>query len=111
MDASPSIQPEPGGADRTLAAGLGRSLWRSGWGLLAAAAADHLLDIVRGLETVGRRLEPRHRGRRSGQIWRHDDDEFSLVSLELLRAEQLPEDRDVAEPRNLGDRLLVDVLQ
>ena len=36
------------------------------------------------------------------EVGRDDDDEFGLVALEPLGAEQLPEDRDVAEPRELS---------
>ena len=40
------------------------------------------------------------------EIGRDDDDQFGLVALKPLRAEQLAEDRDIAEPRHLGDVLL-----
>src|SRR4051794_34106647 len=45
------------------------------------------------------------------QIRRDHNDQLGLVPLELIRAEQLPEDRYIAERRDLGHVLRRAVLQ
>ena len=83
------IRPWPPRPERTLAR------WRQA--LPVGVGVDDALRIVR-----------RHEARRSvppvavadglDQIGRDDDDQLGLVALKLVRAEQLAEDRDVAEP-------------
>ena len=50
-------------------------------------------------------------GDRLDQIGGDDDDEVGLAALKAVRAEQRAEDRNIADPRDLGDELLGGVLQ
>ena len=79
--------------------------------LAVEAAVDDGLHVMRRDETVDRRLQLRHHRSRLDEVRRDDDHELGLVADELLRAEQLAEDRDVAERRHLGDVLRIGVLQ
>src|SRR5437773_1951656 len=97
-----SIQPKSGRAERAAVARFAWSFGGRGQRLLVAAGADHLRNIMRRHVAVGRRRDTGHRRRRLSQIRRYDDDKLALVALKLLRAEQLPQDRDVAEPRDFG---------
>ncbi len=72
-------------------------------------AEKHPLCIVRQLEAVGRRRETGLH--RLHQIGGDDDDEVGLAALEAVRAEHRADDRNIADPRDLGDELLGGVLQ
>ena len=67
------------------------------------------LDVVWRAISIDRRRQLTRN--RPYEIGRHDDDQLGLVALELCRAEQRAEHRDVAEERRLLDVVRVAVLK
>src|SRR5207253_2475787 len=91
----PSIQAESDRADQALGTGTDRAFRGTGQGLAIIGAVDHPFPIMRRNETVGRRREGGLD--RLDDIRGDDDDELRLVVLIPVRAEQLAENRYVAE--------------
>src|SRR5580700_7191392 len=102
--ASSLIKPEAAGTDEALAAGIERAARGSGQPLAEFVAEKHPLKIVRQLEAVGRGGNARLHG--LDQIGSHNNDEVGLAALKAVGAEQSAQDRNIADPRHLGDELL-----
>src|SRR5207253_1718545 len=98
----PSIQAESDRADQALGTGTDRASRGTGQGLAIVGAVDHPFPIMGRNVTVGRRG---HGGfDRLYNVRGDDDDEFGLVALEKVRAEQLADFRADAQT----DMLCVD---
>src|SRR5262249_13224080 len=106
---SPSVELKAAGADQAAAAGAERPLPRPGQLLPVNVVQAHLLQVIGELQT-GYRGRQRLRGR-PHEVWRDQDHQLALVVLELVRAEQRAEDRNITDPRNLRDLLVSGVLQ
>src|SRR6516162_10329158 len=106
---SSSIQPEPAGPDQASAASVERAWPGSGQPGAVFVAEKHPLSIVRQSQAVGRGREPRLH--RLHKVRGDDDDEIGLAALEAVRAKHRADDRNIADPRDLGDELRGGVLQ